>query len=281
VTVLVFGANGQVGRALALMPGVLALSRAEADLERPGACADAIGRHDITAVINAAAYTAVDTAETDRARAERINGAAPGEMADAAAQKGLPLIHISTDYVFDGDGTEPFSPDSPIAPLNAYGVSKAMGEQAVRGAGGVHGILRTSWVFSGQGANFVTTMLRLSQTRDHLNVVADQTGGPTPALAIAKACMVMAETLENRPEHSGTYHFSGAPDVTWHDFATEIFTQAKRPVAVTPIPTSAYPTPARRPLNSRLDCTTTLAVFGIVRPDWRAALTDILKDSST
>ena len=149
-------------------------------------------------------------------------------------------------------------------------------EEAVRAAGGVHAILRTSWVFSPHGGNFVKTMLRLSESRDTLRIVSDQVGGPTPARAIARACLTIAERLAADPALAGTYHFSGAPDVSWADFAREIFAQAGRDVTVSDIPTAEYPTPAARPLNSRLDCAATQAAFGLERPDWRTGLSEAL-----
>ena len=276
---LVFGQTGQVARELQhLTPGARFLSRTQADLTDPEACAEAIRAHAPRAVINAAAYTAVDKAEEEEALATTINGAAPGAMARACADLGIPLVQISTDYVFDGSGTAPWRPDEAPAPLGAYGRSKLVGEEGVRATGGPHAVLRTSWVVSAHGANFVKTMLRLGKTRDSLTVVADQMGGPTPARAIAAACVEMAETLVSEPEKSGTYHFSGAPDVSWAGFAREIFAQAGIACAVEDIPTTAYPTPAARPLNSRLDCTDLETVFGLSRPDWRAGLADILKD---
>jgi dTDP-4-dehydrorhamnose reductase len=278
MTILVFGHSGQVATELRAMAPVTALGRDAADLSDPDACAAAIRAHAPTAVINAAAYTAVDKAETDEALATTVNGTAPGAMAQACADLGIPFVHISTDYVFPGDGEKPWQPDDPTAPLGAYGRSKLKGEKAVRVAGGVHAILRTSWVVSAHGHNFVKTMLRLGAERDKLTIVADQIGGPTPARAIAQACLSIAEQLTADPARSGTYHFSGAPDTSWAGFARAIFEVAGLACTVEDIPTSAYPTPARRPLNSRLDCTATKAVFGIERPDWRAGLHDILSD---
>jgi len=278
MSVLVFGKSGQVATELQRHPDVLALGRDAADLSDAEACAAAIRAHRPKAVINAAAYTAVDRAESEEAQAFRVNAEAPAAMARACAALGVPFVTISTDYVFDGAGTEPFAPDAPTGPLGAYGRSKLAGEEAVRAAGGAQAILRTSWVFSAHGANFVKTMLRLSETRDTLNVVSDQIGGPTPARAIAEACLRMAAQLAHDPGASGTYHFAGAPDTSWADFAREIFARAGRTTTVTPIPTTDYPTPACRPLNSRLDCRTTEAVFGIARPDWRRALTQTLTE---
>jgi dTDP-4-dehydrorhamnose reductase len=279
--ILVFGKTGQVARELARRePGARFLSRAEADLANPVSCATAIRDLRPGAVINAAAYTAVDRAEDDEALATTVNGAAPGAMAAACAKLGIPIVQISTDYVFDGSGEKPFATDAPPNPLGAYGRSKLAGEEAVRASGAAHAILRTSWVFSSHGGNFVKTMLRLADTRDRLSVVADQTGGPTPAGAIAHACLVIASALRMDSGRSGTYHFAGAPDVSWAGFAREIFRQAEKPVTVEDIPSSAYPTPAIRPLNSRLDCTS-LSVFGLSRPDWHGGLAETLAELET
>lgn len=276
---LVFGKTGQVTTELQkLRPGATFLGRSQADLTDPEACAAVIAEKKPEAVINAAAYTAVDQAESNEDTARRVNGDAPGAMARACAALGIPLVHISTDYVFDGQGSAPFAPDAPTGPLGAYGRSKLAGEEAVRASGAAHAILRSSWIFSATGTNFVKTMLRLSESRDRLSIVADQVGGPTPARAIAEACVEIAAALADDPAPSGTYHLSGAPDVSWADFAREIFTQAGRAVSVEEIPTSAYPTPAKRPANSRLDCRTTEAAFGISRPDWRSALSDVLEE---
>ncbi len=277
--VLVFGRTGQVATELrALAPAAVFLGRAEADLGDPAACAAAIRARAPEAVINAAAWTAVDAAEEHRAEAFRVNAEAPGAMAEAAAALGIPFVQISTDYVFDGSCSAPWRPGDATGPLGVYGASKLAGEEAIRAASGTHAILRTSWVFSAHGKNFLKTMLALSETRDALTIVDDQTGGPTPARAIAAACLKIAGALAADPGKSGTYHFSGAPDATWADFARAIFAATGRAVAVTGIPTRDYPTPAQRPLNSRLDCNATEAAFGISRPDWRAGLLDVLQD---
>jgi dTDP-4-dehydrorhamnose reductase len=278
MTVLVFGATGQVARELKKLPGTFCLDRAAADLSDPVACAGAIRSHAPAAVINAAAYTAVDAAEEHEARAMVINGDAPGAMARACAGLGIPFVSISTDYVFDGHGSAPFRPADATGPLGAYGRSKLAGEESITAAGGTRAILRTSWVVSAHGANFVRTMLRLGAERDRLNVVADQIGGPTPARDIAAACLTIAQTLITEPDKGGTYHFSGAPDVSWADFAREIFAQAGLDCAVNDIPSREYPTPAARPKNSRLECSDLETIFGIKRPDWRVGLAQILKD---
>jgi len=278
MTLLVFGTTGQVATELrARAQGAIFLGRDAADLGDPAGCAAAIRAHAPTAVINAAAYTAVDKAEEEEALVTLVNGAAPTAMAEACAELGIPFVHISTDYVFAGDGEAPWSPGDPTGPLGAYGRSKLVGEEGVRSAGGTHAILRTSWVFSPHGANFVKTMLRLGAEREKLTIIADQIGGPTAAARIAATCLAIAEQLTQDPGKSGTYHFSGAPDASWADFAREIFAQAGLPCVVEDIPTSAYPTPAKRPSNSRLDCAATQATFGIDRPDWKSDLTETLQ----
>lgn len=276
--ILVFGKTGQVGTELARAADVVTIGRDEAPLEKAGAAAEAIEDHAPDAIINAAAYTAVDRAEEEFALACRVNGDAPGEMAKAAVARGIPLVHISTDYVFNGTGTAPWSPAHSVSPVNAYGRSKLAGEEAVRAVGGPHAILRTAWVFSAHGQNFVKTMLTLSQTRDALQIVDDQIGGPTPADSIAAACLTIAPALANDPGLSGTYHFSGAPETSWKAFAEAIFQKAERRVTVGGIDTASYPRPAPRPLNSRLDCSATETAFGIARPDWRDGLDRVLAE---
>ena len=278
MTILVFGKTGQVATELAALPDVHCLGRDQADLADPATCADAIREHAPAAVINAAAYTAVDKAESEEELARAINGQAPGAMAAACADLNIPLVHISTDYVFEGGGTDLWQPDDATGPLGAYGRTKLVGEDAIRETGVTHAILRTSWVVSAHGNNFVKTMLRLGADRDRLTIVADQIGGPTPARDIAAACYRMVQGLLADPSKSGTYHFSGSPDVSWADFAREIFAQAGITCEVADIPTSDYPTPAKRPLNSRMDCSSLEQAFGIARPDWRIGLADILRD---
>lgn len=266
------------------------LGRPELDLTAPAKCAQAIGRANADVVINAAAYTAVDKAESDVATAILVNADAPTAMARAATDQSIPFLHVSTDYVYDGSGDVPFAQDAPTRPLGAYGRTKLAGDLGVIAAGGAHAVLRTSWVFSAHGANFVKIMLRLGRAqaakrshdkeseRGHLNVVSDQIGGPTPAAAIADALWKMAKTFHAGTATSGIYHFSGTPGVSWAEFAREIFRQADIDCDVRDIPTVDYPTPAKRPLNSRLDCTTLRAAFGIERPDWRPGLHDVLKE---
>jgi len=198
-------------------------------------------------------------------------------MARACAELGIPVLHVSTDYVFDGSGETPWTEEDATAPLGAYGRTKLAGEQAVRAAGGAHVILRTSWVFSAHGANFVKTMLRLSETRDALKVVDDQIGGPTPAADIAATLLTLAARLTQGAE-SGTWHYGGAPHVSWHRFACETFARAGREVAVTGIPSTEFPTPAARPLNSRMDGGRLMRDHGIAPPDWRAGLDAVLAE---
>ncbi|MCD1617398.1 dTDP-4-dehydrorhamnose reductase [Salipiger manganoxidans] len=276
--IMVFGKTGQVACEVQRQAQVNALGRDEADLADPADCAEAIRAEAPDVVINAAAYTAVDRAETEEDLARVINAEAPGAMARACADLGIPFIHISTDYVFDGAGETPFAPDHPTGPLGAYGRTKLAGEEAVRAAGGVHAIFRTSWVVSAHGSNFVKTMLRLGAERDRLTIVADQVGGPTPAADIAALCLAAAAQLVEDPDKTGTYHISGGPDVSWADFAREIFAQAGISCEVADIPSSDYPTPAKRPQNSRMENRATEAVFGVARPDWRAGLSRILED---
>jgi dTDP-4-dehydrorhamnose reductase len=280
--VLVFGKTGQVASELARCATaditLEFVGRDRADLTDPAACAALIATTDADAVINAAAYTAVDRAEEDEATAQLVNAAAPAAMVRAAVARGLPFVHISTDYVFDGSGDIPFATDHPTGPLGAYGRTKLAGEDSVRAAGGVFAIFRTSWVVSAHGNNFVKTMLRLGAERDRLTIVADQIGGPTPAADIAQTCLEAARQLKADAGKSGTYHLSGGPDVSWADFARAIFEMSGTTCEVADIPSSDFPTPAARPANSRMDNTTTKATFGLPRPDWRAGLKDILKD---
>ncbi len=278
---LVFGYGGQVAAELrrrAQDHGVTlaALDRAQADLSNPVKCAAFIRQTDADVIINAAAYTAVDQAEDEPELAQQINAEAPGAMARAAADRGLLFLHISTDYVFDGSGTAPWAIEDATGPLGVYGQTKLNGEHQIARAGGSYAILRTSWVFSAHGKNFVKTILRLAGTRDHLSIVADQTGGPTPAADIADTLLRMAKA---GPEtKGGVFHYSGGPDVSWAEFAREIVAQAGLATKIEDIPARDYPTPAARPFNSRLDCTALETVFGIPRPDWRQGLTDVLKD---
>ena len=276
-----FGKTGQVGTEMERrVPDGVSLEvigRDRADFLLPDVLYDIVTRLDADVIVNAAAYTAVDRAETDPATAKIVNDTAVRSMAAACKAAGKPLVHVSTDYVFDGSGDTPRDPDAPTGPLGVYGKTKLAGEEAIREIGLPHAILRTSWVFSAHGGNFVKTMHRLGCERDRLTIVADQVGGPTPAADIADALFIVARAMA-KGHAGGTYHFSGAPDVSWADFAREIFRQTRQKVEVADIPTSDYPTPATRPMNSRLDCESLARDFGIARPDWRQGLAEVLKE---
>ncbi len=272
--ILVFGKTGQLATALSKDPDVVCLGRDQADLCDPEACAAQIRTSDARAIINAAAFTDVDGAETRTDLAHLINASAPTAMARAAAARGLPFVHVSTDYVFDGSGQTPWTESDPPAPTTAYGHSKLAGEQGIIAAGGLYAILRTAWVFSATGRNFLNTMLRLSDSHEVLRIVNDQHGGPTPAEDLARACLHVARNLT--PDTSGLYHYAGAPDTTWAAFAAKIFALSGKATKIVGIASSDYPTPAVRPLNSVLDCRKIHASFGLAQPQWQAALGYIL-----
>lgn len=283
---LIFGTTGQVARELALTApdGVemTALGRGEVDLGDAMACARAVRDSGAQVVINAAAHTAVDRAENEPELAYAVNALAPGAMAVAAADIGVPLLHVSTDYVFDGAPGGAWTEADATGPLGVYGASKLEGEQAVAAAGGDHVILRTAWVFSAHGKNFVKTMLAYGATRDEMRVVADQFGGPTAARDIAGALWTVARAWTEGRGQSGVFHFAGAPSVSWADFAQAIFAASGWPKVpqVVPITTADYPTPARRPANSVLDCGKIATVYGIAQPDWRPALVEVVRELS-
>lgn len=275
--ILLFGPSGQVGRETveaAARRGVelVALSRTQADLFTPGAGAAAIAAARPQAVINAAAWTAVDKAESEPDGARRLNAEAPAELASACARAGARLIHLSTDYVFDGNAAGPLDERAPTAPLNVYGATKLAGERAVLAADPASVVIRTSWVYAAHGTNFVRTMLRLAETKPELSIVSDQIGGPTPASAIAEACLDIA-LREDGP--GGLYHFQGAPPVSWAAFAAAIFAAAGKAVTVNAILTRDYKTPAQRPLLTVLNCAKILADYGVRQPDWRAGLAGV------
>lgn len=277
--IVVLGQTGQLARALRkLDPSLVALGRRQADFADPVSVVATVAACRPKALINAVAYTAVDRAETEPDLAQTVNAATPAALARWAANAGVPFLQVSTDYVFDGGGAGCWQPEDPTGPLGAYGRSKLAGEVAVRAAGGVHAILRTSWVFSAHGANFVKTMLRLGALHAEIKVVSDQIGGPTPAGAIAQAALTMTDRLLTDPATAGTYHFAGAPDLSWAGFARAIFAQAGLATRVVDIATRDWPTPARRPANSRLDCSSLTATFGIARPDWRRGLAAVLAE---
>ena len=276
--ILVFGKNGQLATELQRFNNIVALGRDQADLSIPSSCSLAIRTHAPKAVINAAAYTKVDKAETEEALATIINGEAPVAMAKACADLKIPFVHISSDYVFSGKGNKPWQPMDKKEPQSAYGRSKTIGEDGIRKTNSAYAILRTSWVFSAIGDNFVKTMLHLSKTCDKLNLVADQIGGPTPARELAKACIQVVDQLQSDASKSGIYHFTGTPSVSWAEFASEIFEKAGRNVEVVPVSTYDYPSAAARPLNSKLNCSMTKSTFLIDQPNWRIGLNDTLNE---
>jgi len=286
VKLLVLGANGQVGfelaRSLAPLGDVVAATREGADLGNSASLANALDDAKADIIVNAAAYTAVDRAEDEPALADRINHIAVGEIGAWAASHGARVIHYSTDYVFDGRATRPYREDDPTAPLGVYGRSKLAGEDALRASGASHLIVRTAWVYASRGQNFLRTMLRLGAEREEMRIVADQIGSPTPARAIADA--TAAALREWRGGSAGTYHLVSAGQCSWFDFASAIFKAAAdrgliaREPRVVPIVTADYPTRARRPAYSALDCSRLKTAFGIQLPDWRAGLESVFHD---
>jgi dTDP-4-dehydrorhamnose reductase len=286
-TVLVFGAAGQVGRELVGQAwpdglGAVGLDRAGADVTDRSAVERAIAAQRPALVVNAAAYTAVDKAEQDAARAWAVNRDGAATLAAACAAHDLPLVHLSTDYVFDGAKPGAYREDDPVCPLGVYGASKEAGEAAIRAALPRHVILRTAWVFGVHGHNFVKTMLRLGAERPELGIVADQRGCPTEAADIARAIACIAGTLLRAPDAArfGTFNYVGAPPTTWHGFAAAIFARVaaagRKVPALRAIATADYPTPARRPANSVLDPDKLMRVYGIAPCDWAAALDRVL-----
>ena len=295
MTILLLGKNGQLGwelqRSLAPLAPLVALDR-----QGEGALCGDLGDLDglaatvravrPTVIVNAAAHTAVDRAEGEPELAWRINAAAPAVLAREGAACGALLVHYSTDYVFDGSGDAPWAEDAPTGPLNVYGHTKLAGEQAIRAAGCAHLIFRTSWVYAARGGNFARTMLRLAQERERLTVVGDQWGAPTGAELIADVSAHAIRQWRQRPQDAGTYHLAAAGATTWFEYAKYVLAQAqKAPEAiklivneVVPVATSAYPTPARRPHNSRLDTRKLQAVFGLTLPPWQDGLRRLLTE---
>ncbi|HET6783916.1 MAG TPA: dTDP-4-dehydrorhamnose reductase [Pseudoxanthomonas sp.] len=293
--ILLLGANGQVGhelrRGLAPLGETIFATRIgildgkaceQADFDLPDSLPVLIERIAPDVVVNAAAYTAVDRAESEPDAAFRANAESPARLAEACAGSGALLVHYSTDYVFDGESSRPYREEDTTGPLGVYGRTKLAGEQAIRNSGCRHLIFRTAWVYGNYGANFMRTMLRLGSERDELRVVTDQLGTPTPARLIAD---VTATVLQGNPRHSGVWHLTATGETSWHGFAVEIFRQASasglidRAPRVTPIATSEYPTPARRPRYSCLDTTRLKEAFGIDLPDWKKALEQVLDTS--
>jgi dTDP-4-dehydrorhamnose reductase len=298
--ILVLGASGQVGGELGTQLdsvlssagqkySIMLANRDILDVADLPALTDFLEVNAPDWVINATAYTAVDAAEKEAFQAHSVNEHAVRIMAEHCAARNSKLVHISTDYVFDGLGERPLSEASAVAPLGVYGASKLSGEEAIRAVLAQHLVLRTAWVFGASGGNFVKTMLRLAETRPELGVVDDQHGGPTSARSIAKAisCMVLQMCgAQSTDERWGTYHFTGNPFVSWAEFAKEIFQQAKQrgmvsdAPAVNAISTGQYPTQAKRPQNSRLDCSKITRVFGVEPDNWSASLGEMLDEIS-
>jgi len=285
-TILVSGQNGQVAQALQQCLGDLGqlhvLGRDRLDLAQPEAIRALVQRLAPDLIINAAAYTAVDQAESEPELAFALNARAPGIFAEEAARLGIPLIHYSTDYVFDGDKDTPYTEDDEPNPLNVYGRSKLAGERAIEAADGQHLILRTSWVYSRHGRNFLLTMQRLLQEQPQLRIVADQIGAPTWAGTLATSTRLLIERwLAGQAGAWGTYHLTARGETSWFGFAQAIGAHLKAqglPCAeLLPIPSSDYPTPARRPLNSRLDCSLLQHQWQVSQPHWQQALIDCLK----
>ncbi len=293
MTILLFGGNGQVGhelrRSLATLGDVVATTRSgglpdgtrceTADFDLPDSLPQLVERVAPAIVVNAAAYTAVDKAEDDVDAAFRANAEAPGALARLCAGRGIPFVHYSTDYVFDGQGSQPYREDDATAPLGVYGASKLAGEDAIRAAGGRHLILRTAWVYGQHGHNFMKTMLRLGADREELRVVADQVGTPTSARLIADT----TRDLLGLQDVEGTYHLTARGETHWHGFATAIFDEAmaqgliRQAPRVVPIATSDYPTRARRPAYSCLDVGKLEARLGRAQPGWREGLETVLR----
>jgi dTDP-4-dehydrorhamnose reductase len=288
--IVLFGANGQVGwelrRALQPLGEVVALGHAEADFEQPQSLASLIDTQRPQAIVNAAAYTAVDKAESEPERAQRINADAPAVLAEAARRHGAWLVHYSTDYVFDGSGTAPRDEDAPTGPLGVYGRSKLAGEHHIRASGCKHLVFRTSWVYAARGGNFAKTMLKLAAERDRLTVVDDQHGAPTGADLIADVSAHALRSALQDERLAGTYHLVAAGETSWHGYACHVIERGRaqgRPVkvaadAVLPVPSSAFPTPARRPLNSRLSTGRLQRAFGLHLPPWQQGVDRLLDE---
>jgi dTDP-4-dehydrorhamnose reductase len=283
VPILVLGSNGQVGRSLLETPppaGMVLLGhgRQDTDLTRPGQIERALDQTGCALVVNAAAYTAVDQAESSPETAFRVNAQGAGDLARACARRGLPLIHLSTDYVFDGGRAEAYRPQDPTNPINQYGGSKLAGEEAVAASGPKNVILRTSWLFSQYGSNFVKTMLRLADERERLRVVDDQWGCPTGARGLAQAILTMAAAiLDGKADGFGVFHYCGAQPATWYQLAQAVFEAKEEGPELVPISSRELARAARRPARSVLDCSHTTSVYGIVGQDWRRELDAVVR----
>ncbi len=280
--ILVTGGTGQLASALAVSASVpiVRVGRPDFDFDQPDSIAAVFRRAAPWLVVNAAAYTAVDAAETDAEAAYRANRDGPAVLARLCAEAGTPLIHLSTDYVFDGAKAAPYVETDPVAPQGVYGASKLAGETAVLAGGGQAIVLRTSWVYAAVGRNFVLTMLNLATTRDRLQVVADQVGCPTAAADVAAAILAIAMRVRTEgweQRFGGVFHAAGSGSTTWYGLASAVFEEAARHGSriprVDPITTAEYPTKAKRPANSRLDCSKLAAVFDVRLPPWRPSLT--------
>ena len=290
-SILVIGKNGQVGSALseALRPlgHVTAVGRAEMDLTNPDAIRSVIRAAKPDIIVNAAAYTAVDKAESEPELAMQVNAIAPGIMAEEVLRLGALLVHYSTDYVFDGAKPAAYTESDIPSPLNVYGRTKLAGEQAIQATGAAHYILRTSWVYAAEGANFLNTILRLARERPELRIVDDQTGAPTWARAIADlTAQILAKALRSGDPSYGLYHLTASGAVTWFGFAQAILAAAQKTPGftaprLTPITTAEYPLPARRPVNSRLDSTRLSKTFGIQPATWQEMLAQCMREKQT
>jgi dTDP-4-dehydrorhamnose reductase len=288
VDLLVFGQSGQLARQLAQIGRgaehrIECLGRPRLDVTKLEDVRRALERHPHRVIVNCAAYTAVDRAEAEAAEADRVNRIGAANVAAAAAEADLPLLHVSTDYVFDGRKPTPYAETDPVGPLSVYAASKEAGEREVRARHTRHVILRTSWLYGPSGDNFVTSMLRLGKERPKLGVVADQVGSPTSVRDLADAILTIAQRIgHDRPGRYGTFHYCGAGAVSRHDFARAIFEEAARfgyrPPELTPITTAEYPTPARRPANSALDCSRIAAIYDIVQRPWRESLAECIAE---
>lgn len=292
--ILLFGKNGQVGwelqRALAPLGELVVLgsdsSEFAADFSDPESLATTVRAVAPQWIVNAAAYTAVDRAESESDLARAINADAPGVLAREAASIGAHLVHYSTDYVFDGSGSTPWVEDAPTGPLGIYGATKLEGEEAIRRSGCLHLILRTSWVYAARGGNFAKTMLKLAQERDALKVIDDQIGAPTGADLLADVTAHAVRQATRQPEVCGTYHLAAAGHTSWHAYAVHVIEQARaqgRPIrvareAIEAVPTSAFPTPARRPGNSRLDTRKLQQAFDLHLPSWQTGVDRMLAE---
>jgi dTDP-4-dehydrorhamnose reductase len=293
--ILLLGKGGQVGwelqRSLALLGDVVACDfdspgDLKADFSEPESLAPLVQRVQPDAIVNAAAHTAVDKAESEPDLARRINATGPGVLAREAAALGACLVHYSTDYVFDGSGHQPRAEDAPTAPLSVYGHTKLQAEELIRASGCKHLILRTSWVYAARGGNFARTMLRLAAERDELNVIADQVGAPTGADLLADMTALALPRLHADSTLGGTYHCAAGGETSWHGYAQFVIEWARahgRTIKVASdkiaaIPTSAYPTPAKRPLNSRLDTRKLQSTFGVTLPHWQQGVQRMLTE---